>query len=264
MQSLVMAITAVSIFATIGLIIVVIVKRKIYRSPSKLIVVILCLVLFPIATDGVSLLAALGTGIHQMMLFSCVFKFALPLAVASIAESTLRKDGEKRTPTLSRKGVDIAHRILSWMIVVPIFLLSWSNYLYINEGYTKQSFSIAQTIQFSERLYEDIVALDGYEAGMSICRVGYYYPSTQIPTYNIYNNSLNSGPSETWIINMYSYGAFVSIYLNEQLAFTAVNDEALVSKCREQLEAMPKYPAKGSVRIIDGVVYVKLGELPEK
>ena len=151
------------------------------------------------------------------------------------------------------KGVETGALALAWSAVFLVFCLNTNNLLYTASAQAHRA-----TESYITRLLARVEDCPGYEPGMEIAIVG-AIPAEQlvshIPSYAQVDHY--SVPIHTVAhLNKHLY-----YYLNDWLNFPAEepDEETMKAVSRSpEFQAMPLYPAQGSVRVVDGRVVVRL------
>jgi hypothetical protein len=156
-----MVVCCISVVIAICLIFVLIVKRKIYKSPVKLFLLAVCFLLFPIAINCTELFSkSLSVNVLGFFAFALPF-FLLPMVLSQL---DLRKVSYKKY---------IAVMCIS---VIPLICSSLNGLYGANASYLKLDanyhIAISQVSQYMSR----ISAVEGYETGTPIALIGFANP----------------------------------------------------------------------------------------
>lgn len=132
----------------------------------------------------------------------------------------------------------------------------WYNLVFANQAYMKKDLEKTATIAMAARVIERIELLDGYVPGET--------PVTFVGLLS-WNTYLNRGRDEFQALDgaaglWFDYAATYNMgrYLTDYLNYPLLWDETLDFSQREEVWAMPAFPAAGSIQMIDGTVVVKL------
>lgn len=240
------------VFAAHILLALVVIALLIYSIGKKQLTVpnlgllTLVLLFFPLGINAVYFISK-GMA-HDLMRFSYVFSYLIVVVLFESVQKTLGGGGDLRTK-----------RILQGTIATSFALISFCNIIFSNGAYLKKDMEYTATLSTMTRILDRVEQVEGYipqetpvvfvgtldETPISKDRqaFGDYYPyagmsSHYAPTYN---STLNE-----YLISVLGYPA------NLQSESDWVD--------RPEVQAMPDFPDKDSVQMIDGTVIVKLRE----
>lgn len=252
----------VALVMAVVLLFALITRKSVSVSHAVLAVVLaLC---YPLAGDLIHVMVA-GGSVHDLMLYGTVYMLVLPLALMSYTEAHLAEFGDVR------RMVTV---FVSWVIVGCLAFAGYSYIVADNKAYLKMTVSRDELTAYSNRLLSAVEQTPGYTPGMTLVLVG---SSVVEPTFTEKMPEL----SEIWLVGVldagqlrakYSYGEFLKYYMaypgevyqtnsSENLPEASATAKSLAAS--SQVAAMPNYPAKNSIQIIDGYVVVKLNPEPE-
>lgn len=252
----------VALVMAVVLLLVLITRKRVSFSHAVLAVVLA--VCYPLAGDLIHVMVA-GDSVHDLMLYGTVYMLVLPIALVSYAEAHLTElDDVRRMVTV----------FVSWVVIVCLTFAGYSYMVADNKAYLKMSVSRDALTAYSNRLLSDVEQTPGYTPGMTLVLVG---SSVVEPAFTKNIPEL----SEIWLVGIldagqlrakYSYGEFLKYYMaypgevyqtnsSENLPEASITAKSLAAS--SQVAAMPNYPAKDSIQIIDGYVVVRLNPEPE-
>ena len=207
---------------------------------------------------GLALLALLPLGMNFMQVLSPwsaptpLMKYSFVSVYLLVLLALDRADGLPGPCALGRL-LPAAGAV--WCAVLLLFCLNTNNL-----PYTASAQAHRATESYATRLLTRIESCEGYEPGMEIALVG-AVPAEQIvsdiPSYaqvDHYSVPLNS----VLPLNKHLY-----YYLSDWLNFPVdeLSEETMLAISDDpEFQAMPLYPAQGSVRVLDGRVVVRLAE----
>ncbi len=209
----------------------------------RVLLFLLCLALFPIALYSVYLLAVPGV-IHTLVLSSFVLVYFF---TAVLCELWQKNNG-------SRKNAVTDLCILSLGVVLL------SNIWFANGIYLKLQVDYETAYSTFTRILTRIEACEDYTEGTPVAIIGYAYTGSDVDEqfgldtdqFAPVSDNLYNAPRE----NFFRY------YLGYAGPF-ASQEEARRIIDTEEFRAMPYYPNDGAVRMINGVVVVKMSEPTE-
>lgn len=181
-----------------------------------------------------------------------IMKYSFVLVYLAALMLVQEIDGPLPSRTLSRQLPRLA---LAWAALFLLFCLNTNNLMY-----TASEQSHRATVSFATRLLGRIESCKGYEPGMEVAIVGRCssasYPS-QIESFGqVSHYSVPSGNVLTANKHIYYY---LQDWLNTPIEeppeelLQAISDSA-------EFQAMPLYPAQGSVKVIDSRLVVRMSE----
>lgn len=222
------------------------IKRDILAEPGRCISLAVAILLLPAAVSSIYLINAEGQSVfmHVVMTYGCVLSPVFALRLAELAAN----DGN-------------AGRAAFWCACLAALALSWSGCVYCGETYLKMHLGYEKAMAFSISLISRIQTASGGKR-LPLALVG--DAGAQID-----NSALPSQPFRMMtasfdgpeLVECNQYHKFLRDYLGAdavlRLVKGAENDN--IAK-QPEVEAMPVYPAAGSVKVLFGAVVVKLGE----
>ena len=207
---------------------------------------------------GLALLALLPLGMNFMQVLSPwsaptpLMKYSFVSVYLLVLLALDRTDG---LPGPSALGRLLPAAGAVWCAALLLFCLNTNNLLYTASAQAHRA-----TESYATRLLARVESCEGYEPGMEIAIVG-AVPADQIvsdiPSYaqvDHYSVPLNS----VLPLNKHLY-----YYLSDWLNFPVdeLSEETMLAISDDpEFQAMPLYPAQGSVRVLDGRVVVRMAE----
>ena len=225
-------------------VIIIIFRSKAYRSPAKIVILIILAAVFPIAADFSYVLGMSGE-ITQTMRYPLVFALLLPLCAFEGIEGFFKKAVSAVLSVLLAAGV----------IGSALFCAQIDNIVY-----TAAATAHRATESFCTRLVLRVESLEGYTPDMPVYIIGSFPTELYHSDIEIYSLTANySAPKDSVLeLNKHIYG-YLNDWLNVPWDKPSEDDMIALSDSAE-FKRMPLYPADGSVAISDGRVIVKLAE----
>ena len=223
------------------------VKKRLFRDPPRLLLLIAGLALLPLALNFVSILA-LGAEVHSLMIYSFVLIFVMALKCAELAVQEGIQGQNPRWP-----AVFFLNALLCFGVI-------WGNFCTTNAAYLRMQIRYENTIAAANRIMARIESLEGYTPDTPVALVGY------LPI-NLYGRTVPAfsdpepitGTDDTILLSYYSATAIMRDYIGLHMpAMTAEQWDAVYNS--GLLDEMPCYPSAGSVIMHDGVAVVKLNQ----
>lgn len=183
--------------------------------------------------------------IHTLMLYPMVLVFVIPVFLREQLSEKVQR----------RKKLE--QKILLFALVVAVgYYIYYDNEIYLNAYLLQEQARSYFTVMISQ-----IKGCEGYQDSMPVVYVGENNIDDNTLTYmdSFDNISINATGVKNLkdLINNYNYKAFMKYHCG--FSPQMLNEEDW--KSREEVLKMPCYPDDGAIRIIDGVVVVKLSDL---
>ncbi len=209
-----------------------------WKSVWFYVLLLLLAVGLPIATNLILVISP-GVTYHLLMRYQWVLYLILPLAFVS--RYGLQKDAWS-----------------SWGIVAAAVLLVGNFTVTDNIAYSNLQKRYEKTYAYCLRLLDRIEQTPGYYQGIPIAMIGVVgeesYPTTDI-TQDVTSNMIGMN-GDVLLYTGNNYEIFIRNYLGATLNIlpTEVMEEIYYS---EEYRKMDSFPGENSVKLVDGVIYVK-------
>lgn len=230
----ILAITCVVVIADLCI------KQKWWKNFWFFVIIAMAVILFPLVTNVILLISPQVT-YHLLMRYQWVVY--LILAVTFV----MRFANNKKSGILVRWGVLAAS-------VVLVFNYAITD----NIGYSNLEKRYEKTYAYCVRLLDRIEQTEGYYQGIPIAMVGVVgynpYPVTDI-TLDVTSN-LTGLNGDTLLYTGENYEIFMRHYLGASLNIMTPEEMEDIYFSEEYIE-MESFPAESSVKIVDGIMYVK-------
>ncbi|MCM1191819.1 MAG: glucosyltransferase domain-containing protein [Butyrivibrio sp.] len=228
------------ICAAFAAVILLAVKRKWWKSPWFFVIIVTALLALPLVTN-VILLVSPSVTYHLLMRYQWVL---FPIGLIALAD---RHGGEVR-----------GGAVIQWAVLGAAFVLVFYYGVTDNIGYSNLQKKYEKTYAYCVRLLDRIEQTPGYYQGIPIAMMGMVgdeqFPATDLTQHvtsgmiGIYGDSLlYTGENYRLFIQNY-LGATLNILPAEAMA-EMYYDEAYI--------AMDSFPGENSIRIMDGILYIK-------
>lgn len=222
--------------------------------PARKALLILFAALLPLAGNSVMLMAP-NAYIHLLMMYGAV---SFLLAPVVMFEAVVGCRANVTAAAVKKRGKALASA--SFAVILSAAALSSVNYVWQSNGnYMLLYYTNEQTTEYFSSLVTRIRSAEGYDDALPVAVIG-----DRIADEAYFNGVYAGTPfrytgTERDFLNIYSRTSWMSLYLGFAPTLAdAVTTEALAAS--DEVRAMPCYPDDGSVRVIDGVVVVKLSE----
>lgn len=228
----VLALAAAAAFAVLAR------KRKWWKNPVVFVIIGVAVLILPAVTN-IILAVSPGVTYHLLMRYQWVL---YPIGAVALAE----KCG-------GRAGV-----FVEWGAFAAVFVLIFCYGLTDNIAYTNLQKRYEKTYAYCLRLLDRIEQTEGYYQGIPVAMVGVVgdeqFPETDI-TLSVTGGMIGMH-GDVLLYTGRNYQAFILNYLGATLNILPA--EAMADMYySEEYEAMETFPGKNSIRIIDGIMYVK-------
>ncbi|MBQ2802392.1 MAG: glucosyltransferase domain-containing protein [Lachnospiraceae bacterium] len=228
--------------STLGLLML---RRKWWKKPGFFVIMGLLAVGVPIATN-IILVVSPNVTYHLLMRYQWVLFLILMLAFINRYLGEWQSVGKGMSPWVE------------WCLVGAVAVLVFNYAVTDNIAYSNLEKRYEKTYAYCVRLLDRIEQTEGYYQGIPIAMVGVIgdeqYPATDI-TGNITNGMI--GMNGDWLLyTSANYEEFMKNYLGATLNFLDV-DRVGEIYYTEEYAAMDSFPGENSVKVVDGILYVK-------
>lgn len=192
-------------------------------------------------------------GYHELMLYSYCLVNVYAVAVTEQALSLQWPEGAGTVRLPVRRGAAMALPLL-------LALILFDKTVFANQLYLKKELEIDSTLSVMTRVIDRLEQTEGYAVGETPVAFVGSLDASQInrdkPAF-AYMKRFN-GSEENYAI---TFGDTYWMYLRDVLGYPIVQaeDQERIAR-QEAVAAMPCFPEKGSVALVDGVAVVKLSD----
>ncbi len=217
-----------------------VVARKWYRSVFFYITAVLCAVLIPLAANIVMLISSDVT-YHALMRYQWVF---FPICFLAICDRFGKEDSLTAVST--------------WVVAICGCILILCYAVTDNIGYSNLHKKYERSYAYCVRLLDRIEQTPGYYQGIPVAMIGVIgtdmYPETDL-TKGVTDNLIGLSGDYLLYKNK-DYELFIRNYLGASLNMIS-GDEITRIYNSEEYVLMDSFPAENSVKLVDGIIYVK-------
>lgn len=225
--------------------------RKWWKNPAVFVIIGIALLVLPAVTN-VILLISPDVTYHLLMRYQWVLYL-----IGAVALAEKCGNGTGADEAAGRCGGK-AGALAEWAALAAAFLLIFCYGLTDNIAYTNLQKRYEKTYAYCLRLLDRIEQTDGYYPGIPIAMVGVVgdeqYPPTDI-TLPVTGGMIGMN-GDVLLYTGKNYEAFIRNYLGATLNMLPADAMAEMYYSEEYV-AMDSFPGENSVRIIDGVMYIK-------
>ena len=219
-------------------------NRKGWKNPFFFVIIIVMLAIFPVITN-VILLISPHVNYHLLMRYQWVL-----LPVGAVAFAGREHRGAK------------GFVWVEWAALGAAFVLVFHYAVADNIAYSNLEKRYEKTYAYCVRLLDRIEQTEGYYPGIPIAMVGrvsdVQYPDTDI-SLQVTSNMIGLN-GDSLLYTGDNYREFIRHYLGATLNILPAEAMAEVYYS-EEYEAMDSFPGADSIRIMDGVMYIKTENL---
>lgn len=228
---------------SIVMVFIQIIKEKIYKKPLQLLIVIAGVIILPFACLAVNFVTTVR-GYHTLMMMALFFLYFMCMLCA------YKAGGAKRKPRCVK--------LIAGVVTVGCCIIAYMNGLNANISYYRQQLAWEKSYAISLNVIDRIQEMPEYGPNFSVFVVGEYNSYAYLD--RIYPSII--GVTEDSVLNdMYHYinmwHHFEASYAGTSSDYNQVIENL---KNSEEFQSMPYYPAKGSIRYMDGKFVVKMPE----
>lgn len=219
-------------------------RKKMYRTPWKLGFLVLLVLLFPLASNFVYVMTSSGY-VHLVMVYPMVVVLTLPAVAA---------DGITIERTVMRRGLQ---RLLTAAALLGVLLTTACGYegvLITNRAYFSMDVTYENVYAYFVKLTAKLELTEGYTKDSPIAMIGDASMDNYVPPTNM--TGVLTGDAA---LNFYSRGYFLSYFLASDYHYVSPEEREAIQNTPE-FQAMPCYPAEGSIQNINGTITVKFSE----
>ena len=217
------------------------IKKKEIGRASML---VLFMIAFFAAVNGIFIMCPSDDAIYVLMTYSYAFLIILPICMV---DRLLCQEGMK----VQNLIVGLEYGIVG---IASAMVLTYCHFA--NAQYLSMQLTYEQATSFYTTLVTQIKSVEGYSDELPIAVVE---SSSAIEDKTLYRNDVMnvfdiSGRDEV-LVETYSREYLLAFYCGFSPEYISMDELP-----KEVTDAMPVYPADGSIQVIDGVIAVKLNE----
>lgn len=230
--------------------------RLLYQSGKRVQTgwLLLLALLLPLGVNAAPFLMAdrVGAGVDLYMMFSLMTLWAL---FWKLLEAFSEKSGQERRA-----------RLVSRIGIAACVLVIWNGYILCNQAYHRMEAMTQTTTALLNRMAARIEALPEWESGMPVYFVDPRPLVNENYQVSVPQYDRMKGLVGTELVPWYSeqgIARYLNVYLRLPVSLASEEQKQALER-KEDLEQMPSYPAADSMRVIDGVLVVKVSNGKEE
>lgn len=215
-------------------------RRKWWKNPRFLFIIVLSLAGLPLATNVILFISPSVT-YHLLMRYQWVLYLIGAVAFVSNREE-------------EHKGAVAGQ----WLVLIAAVVLIFAYGVTDNIGYSNLNKRYEKTYAYCVRLLDRIEQTEGYYPGIPVAMIGVVgdeqYPLTDV-TQDVTSNLIGLG-GDMLLYTGRNYEKFIRNYLGATLNILPAEAMAEMYYDERYVE-MQSFPGEDSIRIIDGIMYIK-------
>lgn len=217
-------------------------RARLWQRPCSLVLLVAAAVLFPLSSALIFVMT--GGAVHMLM----VYPLALTLCLPGLLADRLPLP---RSPSLRRAALGLTGSLLAVQL-----LCGFECCLVTNHAYLALDLSHQAITAYYNRLLTRMEETEGYTSLTPVAMIGQHQMEQVLPVSGLYG-SLTGKEA----LNMYNWPMAFWYYLGAQTV-PAHSDQVRALEASPEVQAMPSYPAPGSLDMMDGILVVKLSQNP--
>lgn len=236
---------AIGLLAVAVLVVLAIVasKKKWFAKPWLYLLIMLLVIGLPVATN-IILLVLPDVTYHTLMRYQWVL---FPILMVAFYE--------KQSEEVSQNKFTVS---MEWVVLLSVIVMIWNYTVTDNIAYSNMQKKYEKTYSYCLRLLDRIEQTEGYYQGIPIAMIGVVgdeaYPTTDI-TEEVTAGLIGAG-GDYLLYTGQNYKQFMEYYLGASLNILPAEAMAEMYYSDEYVN-MKSFPDKDSIKIIDGVMYIK-------
>lgn len=221
--------------------------KGLFKSVWFYLILLALAVTIPVASN-VILIISPGVNYHLLMRYQWVLFVVLLLAFCNRYADLLKKKSAG----------------CKWMMLVCAFVLVF-NYLVVDQiAYSNLDKKYEKTYSYCLRLLDRMEQTEGYYPGIPVAMIGVVgtdnFPETDVT--GKVTGSIIGMTGDYLLYTSANYASFMKHYMGVEL--NPVSDEDMLRIYdSEQYRALDSFPGKNSMKVVDGVLYVKTENVAE-
>lgn len=230
------------LFTIVGFLYIVFHKKDLSLVNKLMGIILFCL--FPLAVNFIYVITLNDVTVHALMLYPLSLVFLLPYVVFTASKCWIRNNGY-------------------WVVSIGMFFIICSFIKVDNVAYQYSGFMQEQAIAYCTNLVGSIKSCEDYSDEYPVAFLGMGTNEMEDASMTIdsgFQVSLTALEfNMKQVIDDYTYKQYLAMHCGYSPMYIG-NEEKEKLKEHPEIQEMPCYPKAGSIKIIDGVVVVKLSE----
>lgn len=236
--------------ATFVLLALLLWKQKLGIVRSALVVILA--MLYPLAGALIYVMAPYSKG-QTLEEYGIIVILLIPIVLSDYSQKYIS----------SWKPVhQIVTSIMCWIILCTMCITGYSYTVCNNEAYLSMQIAFEQIKGYSSQLVSNVTQCEGYQKEFPVVLIGHNNSSSAQNVYSIWDQNINL----RGILDFADYRTSYSYhYLLYYLGFPNIiyyenSSEGIAEIVQsDRVQNMPIYPLEGSIEVVDGYIFVKMG-----
>lgn len=208
---------------------------------------VLLIFLYPLAINSVILMNS--SAVYLNMMYGMVLLLVLPLSLYNL----LWLDTKSQRTSITQK-------VILGITLSSLLLVGYHYTLLANQEYLYQHQLYEQGYAYAIRLVGRMEDTEGYSSELPVVLVG--RPAAEETHLKEFNHLKSISPGVVSIPTTYSFDMFLGKNVGLENASIYRSGDGIIDNFKPLVEAMPIYPADGSIQVLEGMLIVKLNNVP--
>ncbi len=219
-------------------------KQKVYQSPIRNLLLILCIVVLPLCANTIYLIST-DVNYHMLMRHSwCLFFIAVMILF------------EKTAPYCHIN----TQKLLEWGAFSATILIVWNYILLTNIAYFNMNFRYEKTYALCIKIMDRIEQSEDYDKHRKMAFIGNYSKTYKMEaTADLLEPMVGMKGPRVFGSSSRCYLPFFQNCLGEDIEVVTPEEEAALQATSE-FQEMPYFPDSGSIRVINDITVIKLND----
>lgn len=241
---------------------------KIWLSDKKLhlkILITAIMAVLPVAVNLIIIMAISSGTMYSIMVYEIVYVLVLPMAcLSAISDSTAYMEPDPNAENDLKSGANKAGRFMKAADIVTSISLIAAVITYIwfaNGNYLAMEYTNNHDNAYFSVLLTQIKSVEGYRDDMPVALIGTPQVKENKSRPAMIDKTFNIAGKASTNLGAYSYWNIMTKVLGyDPVVRNSDEDEEYFCNNPEVI-AMPKYPAAGSVKVIDDTIVIKFQDI---
>lgn len=229
-----------SLLVGLATVVICVIRKKVYRQWVSMVFLVILLAVFPLAGSLIYLMTEVD--IHLLMIYPMVFSLLLPC----FALEHLRLPKGRWL----RRGA----AALTLLLILLQSVIAHELVFVTNRAYFAMDITYENVYAYYLKLSAKIELTEGYQKDTPVALIGTQTMDNYVPDPGMTGVLVGDAA-----LNIYSYDRIFAYYMGTSYRFASGEVKQALMQT-EEYQAMPCYPAAGSIRMIDGVITVKMSQ----
>ena len=226
------------------------------HNPLLLLMEPILLLVFPLSLFLVLLMVTPDTYVQAAMLNSAVFSVIMPVAVIDCFLPAVSDPDQ--TVAKGTGGSQALSNLSGWITLGSVLSIILVYIWYANGNYMALQYADYHDLAYYEVMLSQIKSTKGYTDDTPVIILGQNYTDHSFRAGNLVADTFYLYGTSPTFISAYSSPNLFTKYLGFTPEFLWDDEDELYYNTHPEVIAMPCYPDEGSIRMVDGVIVVKV------